>query len=70
MIAEYIEKFESITWFEVKDGQEVFLMGTHEGVARPYGPYTVESQSRRTLKNKKGNIFMHYAEELLIKVKK
>jgi len=65
-----LEGFRSISWLEVKDGQEVFLRGTHLGIERPYGPHIVENQNRRTLKNKKKRTFMHYPEDLLIKVNK
>jgi len=59
--------FKAVAWFVVKDGQKVYLKGKQWGAFRAYGPYTVKQQSRRMLVNNKGNAFMHYAEELLLK---
>jgi hypothetical protein len=61
-----IPGYKHITWFEAKDGQEVWLQGRALDLPHAYGPHTVVSKHRRTLRNVKGNEFMHYAEDLVL----
>jgi len=64
--------FKKITWFEI--GLEVnkdrlFYIKSGDGalIPRMYGPYRLIDASKRTMKNKLGNEFMHYAEDFWIK---
>ena len=70
-----IPGYRHIKWSSVKNKDEVFLQGrSFQGRSfiepHAYGPYVVEDASRRTLRNSKGNEFMHYAEDLIIPTKK
>ena len=61
--------FQRVKWINVKDGDEVFLWGQHEGVAQEYGPFAVVQADNRTLFNKFLNRrFMNYGEDLLVRV--
>jgi len=59
-----------LSWSEAKKGQPVWLRGTHDGVFRAYGPHIVHDTERRQLESgtpeRKGQVFTHYAEELLV----
>lgn len=61
------ENFTKISWFEigleVNKSRAFFIKGTQLGVVRFYGPYALHSHHRREMKNIKGNVFMHYAED-------
>jgi len=57
--------YKNITWFEVKNEDEIWLKGTVLKQPKAYGPYRVENAHRKLLRNNKGNIFMHYAEDLI-----
>jgi len=69
-----IAGFGRLSWAAMKKGDVVWLAGltTKEApgggviqIGKAYGPYQVFEPERRTLRNVKGNIFMHYAEDLI-----
>jgi len=60
--------FLTIRWDKVSLGQEVFLKGTHLGNFRAYGPHWVEDVKKRKLVNSRDITFLHYSEDLLVKV--
>lgn len=60
--------YKSILWQNVSKGFEVYLAGTHLGKFKAYGPHWVHDVDRRMLINSRGQKFMHYSEELCIKL--
>lgn len=59
------EEFVDLPWADAEVGQTVWLRGTHDGRFRAYGPHVVHSVEKRKLRNSRGSVFMHYAEDLL-----
>ena len=58
--------YRHVTWDDVRYTDVVWLQGRAFGRAKAYGPYQVLSNVTRELRNQKGNVFMHYAEDLLV----
>ena len=62
------ENFKPILWKEVVDGQEIYTEGTHLGEFIAYGPHRVSDKEKRELINSRGQTFLTYPEDLLVKV--
>jgi hypothetical protein len=64
-------QIKKISWFEIgleinKD-KEYWIKSVQFGEDQTfYGPYNLVDPVRRVMKNKKGNEFMHYAEDFYI----
>lgn len=63
-----IPGYKHILWFSAKDEQKVWLQGTVLGTPKAYGSYRVQNSHKKLLRNKKGNVFMHYAEDLIVPI--
>ncbi len=53
-------------WESAKEGQLVWVAGTHNGTATAYGPHTVIDPVSRRLKNAKNMVLRHMAEDLVV----
>lgn len=62
--------YKVIPWKNLKEDEEVWLIGTHLKEPCTYGPHYVVSVDNRCLKNKKGKAFTHFPDDLLIKIPK
>jgi len=64
--------WKKISWFEItlevnKDRLFYIKSGDEALIPRMYGPYRLVDAKRRTMRNIKGNEFMHYAEDFWVK---
>jgi len=56
--------FFPVKWADVKEGDTVWLKGSHMGLPVFYGPHTVNDTKKRELKNGKDVCFLEYPEDL------
>jgi hypothetical protein len=61
------ENFFPILWEEVINGQEIYTEGTVLGKFMAYGPHHIHNRECRELINAKGQIFLSYPEDLLVR---
>jgi hypothetical protein len=52
-------------WADLKTGDKVFILGTHDMKPRLYGPHRVADTERRTLENSKGHKFLNLLDDLV-----
>jgi len=67
MMNKNFDDFEPTTWSVVESGDVIYLRGTHDGKPVTYGPHVIEHANKRLIKNSKGQVFMHYSEDLMVK---
>lgn len=58
------DSFIPVKWKEVKEGDIIYLLGTHLGRFRAYGPHKVVNQDKMILVNNLGDKFLQYQETL------
>lgn len=61
-------KFQKVFWNEVKNGEEVYLIGTWFGKLHFYGPHKIYKAEERQLGSHRSRYFTHYPEELAVKI--
>lgn len=62
------EGFIKVRWKDLKNGDVVYLAGTHLGEFKAYGPHTVSRTYAKELVNSKGRKFLQYEEILICKL--
>ena len=63
-------EFKKISWFEIaleiNKTRSYYIKGIKPGIEHYYGPYKLHDSNRKEMKNVKGNVFMHMAEDFYI----
>lgn len=65
--------FKRIMWWDVKEDQKVYLWGSQKSLdgsyrAIAYGPHWIYNKEKRMLHNRANRVFIHYPNELLVKI--